>query len=131
MAFWASCFLNLCFLKKKTCISFESEEKLSKNCIFSLLDQSNAFTEPIQHGNTLENWHLKKSKNATLNGCISKARANSESKLTFSDSSFNFLQNSVIFCTFYLRGYTAGVSAPYNPRCRCQRFVGLKELNLD
>ena len=35
----------------------------------------------------------KKKNNATLNGCISKARANSESKLTFSESSFNFVQN--------------------------------------
>ena len=36
-------------------------------------------------------------KNATLNGCISKARANSEFKLTFSESPFHFLQNSVVF----------------------------------
>ena len=43
-------------------------------------------------------WELafkEKTKNATLNGCISKARANSESKLTFSESSLNFLQNSL------------------------------------
>ena len=40
-----------------------------------------------------EKWHLKKNKNTTLNGCISKARANSESKVTFSESSFNFVQN--------------------------------------
>ena len=31
---------------------------------------------------------FKKNKNATLKGCISKARANSELKLTFSESSF-------------------------------------------
>ena len=36
-------------------------------------------------------------KNASLNGCISKARANSESKLTFSESSFNYLQYRVGF----------------------------------
>ena len=40
-----------------------------------------------------------KKKNATLNGCISKARMNSESKLTFSKSSFNFIQKSIVFCT--------------------------------
>ena len=71
---------------------------------------------------------LKKKQNAALNRCISKARANSESKLTFSESSFNFLQNRVVFCTLYPRGYTAADSAPYNPRCRCQRLAGLKEL---
>ena len=64
----------------------------------------------------------------TLNGCISKARANSESKLTFSESSFNFLQNSVVFYTLYPRGYTVGGSSTYNPRCRCQRLAVLKEL---
>ena len=42
---------------------------------------------------------LNKTKNATINGCISKASANSESKLPFSESSFNFLQNRVVFCT--------------------------------
>ena len=40
-----------------------------------------------------ENLAFEKNKNATLKGCILKARANSESKLTFSESSFNFLQN--------------------------------------
>ena len=71
---------------------------------------------------------IKKKQNAALNRCISKARVNSESKLTFSESSFNFLQNRVIFCTLYPRGYTAWGSTPYNHRCRCQQLVGLKEL---
>ena len=53
-----------------------------------------------------------KKRNSTLNGCISKA--NSESKVTFSESSFNFFQNRVVFCTLYPSGYTAGCSAPYN-----------------
>ena len=44
----------------------------------------------------------KTKRNFESNGCISKARANSESKLTFSENSFNFLQNKVVFCT--LRG---------------------------
>ena len=56
-----------------------------ENLIFWLTHQSNAFTSPIQHANTLKNWHLKK-KNATLSGCIPKARAISESKLTFCKS---------------------------------------------
>ena len=34
-----------------------------ENCIFSLLDQSNAFTEPIQPENTLKNWYLKEKHN--------------------------------------------------------------------
>ena len=43
-------------------------------------------------------WNIpfkKKAKNGTLNGCISKARANSESKLTFWESSFNFIQTGL------------------------------------
>ena len=59
---------------------------------------------------------LKKNKKATLNGCISKARANSESKLIFSESPLNFLQNSVVFSMPYTRGYTTGGFARYNPR---------------
>ena len=54
----------------------------------------------------------KKTKHATLNGRLLKARANSDSKRTFSESSFSF----------------AGGSAPYNLPCRCQRLAGLKEL---
>ena len=79
------------------------------------------FSQRIQPGNTLKNWHLKKkTKNAILNGCISKSRANSESKLTFSESSFNFLQIRVSFCVLYPPGSTAGDSTSYNPRCCCQ-----------
>ena len=40
----------------------------------------------------------------------------------------SFLQNSVVFCTLYPRGYTAGAFAPYKPRCCCQWFAALKEL---
>ena len=73
----------------------------------------------------------KTTKNATLNGCISKARANSESKLTFSESSFNFRQYRVgSFCTLYPCEYTTGEPAPWNPRCRYQRLVRLKESKL-
>ena len=64
----------------------------------------------------------KETKNGNLNGCIWKARVNSEPKLTFSESSFNFLLNIVVFCTLQPLGYTAGGSAPYNPRCHCQRL---------
>ena len=70
----------------------------------------------------------KKAKDPTLNGYISKSRTNSESKLKFSESSFNVLQNSVVFRTLYPRGYTARSSTPYNPRCRYQWLAGLKEL---
>ena len=37
--------------------------------------------------------------------CISKARVNSESVLTFAGSSLYFLQNKVIVCPLYTRGY--------------------------
>ena len=40
----------------------------------------------------------------------------------------HFSLKSLVFCTLYRRGYTAGGFAPYNPRCLCQRFAGLKEL---
>ena len=43
------------------------------------------------------------------------ARANSESKLTLSESSFNFLDKRVVFCTLYPRRYMAGGSAPQPP----------------
>ena len=59
---------------------------------------------------------FKKKKKATLNGCISKARTNSESKLIFSESPLNFLQNRVVFSMPYPRGYTTGGFARYNPR---------------
>ena len=70
----------------------------------------------------------KKTKNATLNGCVSKDRANYETILTFSESSFNFLQNKVVFCTLYSRRYTAGSSSPLNFWCCSQRLAVLKEL---
>ena len=57
--------------------------------------------------------------NATLKGFISKARANSESKLISSKSSFNFVTNTVVFCTLFALGYTVGRSGPYNPWYRC------------
>ena len=69
-----------------------------------------------------------KTKIPTLNSYISKARANSESKLKFSESSFSFLQNNIVFCTLYPRGYMAGGSALYNPWCRCQQLAVLKEV---
>ena len=79
-----------------------------------------------------------KKKHATLNGCISKSRANSDSKLTFSESSFHFLQNKIVFCTLYPRGYTAGGSVPLKPPVslpairRAQRvsYEPIKLLNL-
>ena len=51
-----------------------------------------------------ENLAFKKKKNAALNSLISKASVNSKSKLTFSESSFNFLKNRIAFCTLYPPG---------------------------
>ena len=61
-------------------------------------------------------------------GCISKARVNSESVLTFSGSSLYFLQNKFIVCPLYTRGYTAGGSTSCNPQCCCQQLVRIKQL---
>ena len=72
---------------------------------------------------------LKKS-DSTLNGNISKTRRNLESRLRFSKSSFNFVENIVIFCAFYPRGYTAAVFSPYNPRIHCQWLAGRKGLKV-
>ena len=58
---------------------------------------------------------IKKRKHATLNGHISKTRTNLGSRLRFPESSFNFLQNSVIFCALFPRGYTTGEFAPLKP----------------
>ena len=44
------------------------------------------------------------------------------------ESSFSFLQNTVVF--LYSRGYTTGDSFPYNLRHCCQRFAGFKGLNI-
>ena len=68
--------------------------------------------KPFNPGILWKTGILKKIKNESLNGCISKTRANSESKLTCSESSFNFLQKSVAFCVIYSRGYTAGAPSP-------------------
>ena len=53
--------------------------------------------------------YFRETKNPTLNGgCMSKARVNLASKVTFSEILFNFLQNRALFCTLYPRGYKAG-----------------------
>ena len=49
----------------------------------------------------IDNFKKQKTKNHTVNGHISKTRPNLESKLRFSGDSFNFFQNSVIFCALY------------------------------
>ena len=59
---------------------------------------------------------------------FSKVRANSEMKITFLKIPFNFIQNSVVFCMLYPRGYTAEGSTTYNPWSCCQVLVRLKEL---
>ena len=59
-------------------------------------------------------------------GHITKTRTNLKSKMNFSESWFNFLQNSVVFplVPFF---YTAGVSDNFNPQCCCHRLATLKE----
>ena len=77
-----------------------------------------------------ENFALKKKKkNATLNSLISKARANSESKLTFSESSFNFLKNIIAFCMLYPPGYSPVLLPPARWAQRVND-QGVKDLNL-
>ena len=74
-----------------------------------------------------EKFTLKKK--VTLNGCISKPRPNSQSKLIFAEISLNFLQNKIIFFMLYPCRYTVGGSTPCNLRFLCcQQVVGLKEL---
>ena len=73
-------------------------------------------------------WKLANTRNPTLNSYISKTRTNSEQKLKFSESSFKFLQNNVLFRTIYPPGYTAGGSNAYNSRCRCQLLAAFKDL---
>ena len=55
-----------------------------------------------------------------------KTRRNLKSKVQFSESSINFFQSSVIFCSPYSRGYMAEDSAFFNPRLSCQQLAGLK-----
>ena len=69
-------------------------------------------------------------KGKKINGYISKTRKSSESKLKYSESSFNFLQICVVFCTLYWHEYTAGGSFPYHFLCCCQRLAALKELKM-
>ena len=71
---------------------------------------------------------LKKTKNPTLNGRISKTRTNLKSNPWFSEGSFNFLYNRVIFCSLYLVGYKAEAFATWNPWRHCERLAGCKEL---
>ena len=61
--------------------------------------------------NIFEKLILKKTKDVTLNGHISKTRTSIESRLSFSESLSNYFQNNV-FGTFYTLEYTVGGSAP-------------------
>ena len=67
---------------------------------------------PIQRGNALKNWYLKKKKkeNPTLTCHVSKTKTNLESKRKFSESTVNFFQYNVIFCTLHPHVYLAGSS---------------------
>ena len=59
----------------------------------------------------------KQQKKPTLDVHISKTKKNSESKFTFSSSSFNFLQNSVMFCVLYPHGYIRSLICPKFKDC--------------
>ena len=109
--------------------SFGNDKKLSKNCIFLTFGPKQCFYLTHSAREYFEKLGFKKKqKNATLKRFLSKARASSESKLTFSESYFYFLQNRVGFCALYSRGYMAGGFAHYNPHCCCQRVAWVKEL---
>ena len=75
-------------------------------------------------------WHLKKTKGASFSGCISKARANSKSKLTFSESSFNFFSKKGCFLYALPTWIHDRALHPYNPRYRYQWLARLKELKV-
>ena len=79
---------------------------------------------------TLTNWHYKNNYPTLIifNHHTSISRTNLESEVRFSESSFNFLQKSVLFCALYPHWYTAGRSASYNLGWYCHRLVGLKRL---
>lgn len=71
---------------------------------------------------------LKKKNPRKLLGHVSKSRANLESRLTFSESLFNFLQSSITYCVLYSHGYIAENSVSCNPWLCCQQLAGLKRL---
>ena len=57
----------------------------------------------------------KQTRKPTSNGYISKTMLILESELKLSESSFQFLQKSLGFCTLYPRGYTEGGPTPTTP----------------
>lgn len=91
------------------CIYLKNELKLSINFNFSALVKSNVLLNPFSPVTLWKSdiWK-KKTKSTTLNNHISMTRTNLESKLEkrsnleskveFSESSFAFLQKSIIFC---------------------------------
>ena len=76
----------------------------------------------------MKNYQWKTNKKPNLNGYISKTRAISGSELKFSESSFKFLQNSLVFWSLYPGGYMARDSDHYKLRCHGQWFAAFKEL---
>ena len=71
----------------------------------------------------------KKRKNTTLKGHISKTRTNLESRLRFSESLFNFLENSIVFLRALPSWVHGSELRPSKPHPRCQWLAGLKWLN--
>ena len=72
-------------------------ETLEKAAFFHFLTKAILLLNPFSPGILWKSGIFKKTEHATLNGCISKARTNSELKLTFSESSFNFLLKQSCF----------------------------------
>ena len=82
----------------------------------------------VKFENTLKNWHIKKNKKKRN---FKRFYLKSLSEFRVKTNIFkNFIQFSSkkkkVFCTLYPCGYTAGGSALYNPRCRCQQLAGSK-----
>ena len=65
-------------------------------------------------------------KKATLNGHISKTTANSESKLRFSESSFNFFKAALFsVCSTHV-GTQQGIQPPTSPDATASNLQGSK-----
>ena len=105
----------------------EMRRNFQKNEFFHLWTKAMVLLNPFRPG-YFEKLVFKRARKATLNGYISKARASSESRLTFSESWLNFLRSKVVFCMLYPRGYTTEGCPTYKSWCHCHRLAGLKEL---
>ena len=97
------------------CLLFGNEQKLLKNCNFCFRAKAVFLLNPFSNEILWKTANKKQTRNSTLNGYISKTRVHSESKLKLSESSFKFLQNTLVFCMLHPPGHTAEGSAPTTP----------------